>query len=221
MCALAENALSQGDLSTARFRLQAASDLMEKSENRWLQMLVFYFRGLLVYYEGNADEAAKLLDETMALARQGQYKPDLARSLVAMGRVKRTLGEVVPATGLLMEGLDLFRSLGQKLGIASAIEELGAVSAVKGDGRQAVMLFSMAHAMRETLGAPLPPVDRAAHDSVLAACRTQLGKAAFKAEWAKGQEIGWGGVVAIALAGESGEKILGSHNKAASLIKNI
>ena len=129
------------------------------------------------------------LEETIEMARQGQYKPDLARSLVALGRVKRTLGEVVPATDLLMEGLDLFRSLGHKLGIASAIEELGAVSAVKGDGRQAVMLFSTAHAMRETLGVPLPPVDRAAHDSVLATCRTQLGEAVFARAWAEGEAL--------------------------------
>ena len=199
MCALAENALSQGDLSTARFRLQAASDLMEKSENRWLQMLVFYFRGLLVYYEGNADEAAKLLDETMALARQGQYKPDLARSLVTMGRVKRTLGEVVPATDLLMEGLDLFRALGHKLGIANALEELGALNAVQGDSLRAVILFSKAHAMREGIGAHLPPVDRAAYDSVLAACRTQLGDAIFARIWAEGEAFQWEQAIDFAL----------------------
>ena len=49
----------------------------------------------------------------------------------------------------------------------------------------------------------------------------QLDEAAFKAAWAKGQEIGWEGVVAVALAGESGEKISGSHSKDASLIKII
>ena len=42
----------------------------------------------------------------------------------------------------------------------------------------------MAHALREGIGAPLPPVDRAAHDSVLAACRAQLGETAFAEAWA-------------------------------------
>ena len=53
-----------------------------------------------------------------------------------------------------------------------------------GDGVQAAMLFSTAHAMREGMGAPLPPVDRAAYDSVLAACRAQLGETAFAEAWA-------------------------------------
>ena len=84
-----------------------------------------------------------------------------------------------------MEGLDSFRAFGDKLGTAEALEELGAVSAVQGDGAQAAMLLSTAHALRERIGAPLPPVDRAAHDSVLAACRAQLGEAAFAEAWAQ------------------------------------
>ena len=83
-----------------------------------------------------------------------------------------------------MEGLELFRALGHKLGIVNAIEELGAVSAARGDGVQATMLFSTAHALREEMGAPLPPADRADHDSVVAACRAQLGETAFAEAWA-------------------------------------
>jgi len=194
-CALAKNAICQGDLTTARFCLQAASNLLETSENKWLQALVCYFQGLLAHYEGDGVAAMMLLDKTTALAREGQYKPDLARSLVALGRVRRTLGEVLPASALLMEGLVLFRALGQKLGIANAIEELGAVSAVQGDGQQAAMLFSTAHALRERMGAPLPPVDRAAYDSVLAACRAQLGEAAFAEAWAQAAARSWQEVV--------------------------
>jgi len=184
LCALAENAIAQGDFSTARFHLQAASNHFEISENKWLQTLVSYFRGLLAYYEGDAVTATRLLGETAALAREGQYKPDLARSLVALGRVRRTLGQVLPACELLLEGLDLFRALGHKLGITTALEELGTVRAAQGEGVQAAMLFSTAHALRTTLGAPLPPVDRPAHESVVAACRTQFGETAFAEVWA-------------------------------------
>lgn len=184
-CALAENAISQGDFSTARSCLQAAANLLGTSENKWLQTLVCYFRGLLAFYEGDAAAAMALLEETTALAREGQYKPDLARSLVALGRVKRTLGQVLPAFELLMEGLELFRALGLKLGMASAIEELGAASAVRGDGLQAAMLFSTAHALREGMGAPLPPVDRAAYEAVVAASSAQLGETAFAEAWAQ------------------------------------
>jgi DNA-binding SARP family transcriptional activator/predicted ATPase len=195
LCALAENAISQGDLTTARFRLQAATNSLEKSENKWLQALVSYFRGLLAHYEGDAAAATKWLEAAAALAREGQFKPDLARSLVALGRVKRTLGQVAPASELLLEGLDLFRALGHRLGIVWALEELGAVSAVRGDGVQAALLLGAAHALREEIGAPLPAVDCAAHDSVLAACRAELGEAAFAEAWAHAAARPWQEVV--------------------------
>lgn len=75
------------------------------------------------------------------------------------------------------------RELGHKLGIANAIEELGAVNAVQGDSLQAMMLFSKTHALREGIGTALPQVDRAAHDSILATCRIQLGEVAFANAW--------------------------------------
>lgn len=195
LCALAGNAISQGDFSAARSHLQAASDLLGTGENKWLQTVVCYVRGLLAHYEGDAVAAMILLEETAAMAREGEYKPDLARSLVALGRVKRTLGQVLPASELLMEGLELFRGLGHKLGIAEALEELGAVSAVQGDGTQAAMLLGTAHALREQMGAPLPLVDRAGYDSLLAACRAQLGEAAFAEAWARAAARPWQEVV--------------------------
>ncbi len=184
LCALAENAIAQGKLSTARGSLHAASNILETSENKWLQMVVCYCRGLLAHYEGDAVAALRLLEESTALALNGQYKLDLARSLVALGRVRRTLGDPSAASRLLMEGLELLRALGDRLSIAKALEELGAVSAVQGDGVRAAMLFSAAHALREELGAPLPPVDRTDHDAVLAACRNQAGETAFAEAWA-------------------------------------
>lgn len=99
LCAMAENEIAQGDCLSAHLHLQAASSLFESSENKWLQVLVWYFLGLLAYYEGNTEEAAVLLMETAALAREGQFRPDLARSLVTLGRVR--LG--IPASQIRTE----------------------------------------------------------------------------------------------------------------------
>ena len=88
------------------------------------------------------------------------------------------------ATELILEALDLFSHYGRVLGVALALEELAAVYTVQREAARAVMLFSVAHALRERLGAPLPPVDRSAYDSVVAACRTQLGETVFAAIWA-------------------------------------
>ncbi len=185
LCALVENSIAQGDFSSAQLRIQAASDLLRLSENKWLQVLVLYFRGLLAYYQGDAEEAIGLLGETVTLARDSQYKPDLARALIVLGRVKRTLGKFGQASELILEGLDLFRTLEHQLGIATALEELATVCAAKDDSSQAVVLFSVAQSLREKLGAPLPPADSTTYDSAIAASRAQLGEVAFNATWTK------------------------------------
>ena len=69
------------------------------------------------------------------------------------------------------------------------------MSAVQGDGTQAAMLLGTAHALREQMGAPLPLVDRAGYDSLLAACRAQLGEAAFAEAWARAAARPWQEVV--------------------------
>jgi tetratricopeptide (TPR) repeat protein len=183
LCALVENKIAQGDFSSAQLHLQAASKLFKLSENKWLQVLLLYFRGLLAYYQGNAGQAAALLEETTALTRESQYKPDLARALIALGRAKRTLGDFGGASELILEGLALFRTLRHKLGVAIALEELAAVRASQNEGGRAAMLFSVAHTLREKLGAPIPPVDSTTYKSALAASRAQLGEAAFQDIW--------------------------------------
>ncbi len=188
VCALVETFIAQGDFVSAKLHLQAASNLLGVSENIWLQVLALYFRGSLAYYQGDLGMAVALLGETTALARESRYKPDLARALVALGRVRHALGDFAQASEAILEGLDLFRTLGNTLGVATALEALAAVRSSQNAGEQAVMLFSMAHTIREKLGAPPVPVDSAAFDSAVAASRAQLGETAFRAIWESAAE---------------------------------
>jgi hypothetical protein len=125
-----------------------------------------------------------LLEETTALTRESQYKPDLARALIALGRVKCTLGEFEGASELILEGLALYRTLRNKLGIATALAELAAIRVAQHEGGQAAMLFGVVHTLRETLGASFAPVDSTIYDSAIATSRTQLGEPAFDEIWA-------------------------------------
>jgi tetratricopeptide (TPR) repeat protein len=189
LCALAENDIVQGDFSKARLRLQIASGRLESSGNKWLHALVHYFLGLLSYYEGENEKAAVLLEETTAMVRDGQYKPDLARSLLTLGRVKLSSGEVARATRLFKESMGLFLELGHRLGVVSAIEQLAVVSAIQDDDKRAAKLLGWASALRQEMGTPLPLVDRSAYDSTMADIRVQLGEAAFTRELSQGSQM--------------------------------
>jgi hypothetical protein len=65
----------------------------------------------------------------------------------------------------------------------------------------AAMLFGAAEAIRDALGTPLPPVDRADHDRCLAAVRAALGEEAFAAASAEGRAMELEQAVAYALEG--------------------
>jgi tetratricopeptide (TPR) repeat protein len=185
LCAMAENEIIQGSFSSAHIHIQDAYSRLGASENKWLHVLVCYLQGLLAYYEGDIEQAALVLEQATTLAREGQYKPDLARALMSLGRVRLKLGEVGLAAELLRESLSRFRDIGNKLGIAITLEALASVRLAQEDGASAVRLFATAHNLREGLGAPLPPIDRNNYDSTVAASRTQLGDAVFTDLWAR------------------------------------
>lgn len=188
LCALAENDIAQGNLSTARLRLRDASASAEISDNRWLQTLVGYFQGLLAFYEGDMDGAVTLLETTIARARESQYKPDLARALVTLGRVMYALGRNARAANLCGEGLGLFREMNSKLGITTALEVFAEL-AVSENATRAVRLFGAAQAIRATLGAPLPSIDRPTYKHNIKTLRTQLGEIDFVNAWAEGEAM--------------------------------
>jgi tetratricopeptide (TPR) repeat protein len=156
-----------------------------KSENKWLHVLVCYLQGLLAYYEGDIEQAAMLLEKATTLAGEGQYKPDLARSLMSLGRVRLKLGEIGLATELLRESLSRFRDIGNKLGLATTLEALASMRLTQEDSASAVRLYAAAHTLRQALGAPLPPIDHDAYNAAVATSRAQLGDDVFADLWAR------------------------------------
>jgi predicted ATPase/transcriptional regulator with XRE-family HTH domain len=188
LCSLAEIEILQGNLSLARYRLEEASALVEKSENRWLRTLVSYFHGLLAYYEGDTAHAVLFLQESATIARESQYMPDLARSLDVLGRVLRAQGDPNQAAALLRESFILYERMGQKSGIATSLERLAGLASEK-DAVDAANLFGSAEAMRERIGAPLPPVDYPLYEKDFARVRAQLGDRAFARAWANGKSL--------------------------------
>jgi hypothetical protein len=116
--------------------------------------------------------------------------------------VAASRGDPGRATGYLCESLAVRRELGERLGIAECLEGLAAVADGTGQPDRAARLLGAAGTLREAIGAPLPPVDRPAHEAAVQATRGLLGEAAFAAAWAAGRALPLEQAVAEALAGE-------------------
>lgn len=199
LCALAENEMAQGHLAPAASYLEQAASYVHAPENKWLHVLVTYFEGLLAFHRGELHTAADLLEQTVALARASHFKPDLARSLVALARTLGETGEAERARVFNSEALALFSASGCKLGIAMALETFAGLATVE-RAERAARLVGTAEAIRSTIGAPLPPVDCAHHDRMLAALRDALGERHFGEAQQQGRTEALGTVVEEILA---------------------
>ncbi len=202
-CAMAENAICQGDLSTAKSNLSNATIILGKSENKWLHILLLYFKGKLAYYEKEYALAIELLGNAAAYAREGQFKPDLARSLVALSLTKLKVGETGFAMEALREGLAIFGETGNKLGIVTALEAHAELTINEAKFASAAIVLGVAHNLRQALGAGRPPIDRTMYENNLVMIKEHLGEEVFRNLWAQSDVKPFAEVVGDILSGET------------------
>jgi DNA-binding CsgD family transcriptional regulator len=74
-------------------------------------------------------------------------------------------------------------------GVAFSLEGLAGVVAAQGELVWAAQLWGAAEALRETIHAPIPPVERAGYERSVAKARAHLGQQAFAAAWAEGRTM--------------------------------
>jgi tetratricopeptide (TPR) repeat protein len=158
---------------------------------------------MVVYQQGEHGRAAALYEEALGLFGELGDRRGSANALGNLGRVVLSQGEYGRAAALLEEALLLSRDIGTRELVAAGLESLAWVAAACGQSWQAAQLCGAAEALRDVLGAPLPPDERAGHDQAVQAMRAALGEEGSAAAWAAGRALPL--EQAIALAVERGE----------------
>jgi len=73
--------------------------------------------------------------------------------------------------------------------LAACLEGLAALEARQGAPRHAARLWGAAEVLREAIGTPMHPVDRAPYERARAQVRATLGEQAFRVAWAEGRGL--------------------------------
>jgi DNA-binding CsgD family transcriptional regulator len=161
---------------------------------------VRYLYGTLARRTGQHAAALAHFRAALALYRQIDARPDMARCLAGIGRVALAQPDLDLAAASLAESLQLSLAAGQRLAISRGIEAFAALAVMTGELATAARLAGAARALRTAgwPGAGQPPARRPP-DALLEAPRQRLGQAAVDALVTEGARLSTHEALALAL----------------------
>ncbi|WP_103959161.1 BTAD domain-containing putative transcriptional regulator [Nonomuraea solani] len=128
--------------------------------------------------QGRLEEAERRLREWLDWVRDVAGDPGAALILAELGFVAEQRGDASGALELQSEALASARRVGDPRAIALALEGLAGARALEGRHEEAGLLLGQAAALRESVGAPLPPGERGDVDRITARVSGRDGFAA-------------------------------------------
>jgi tetratricopeptide (TPR) repeat protein len=142
--------------------------------------------GWVALTQGDMETALTRVKEGLALYRQMAHREGSAEALSLLGRAAAARGDYVGARSRYEESLAIAGEIGDKELLATGLAGLARVVAMQGEPAWSARLWGRAEALREAIGAPLQPIERADYVQAVSAVRTHLGENAFVAAWTQG-----------------------------------
>jgi len=158
-----------------------------------------YCLGVVAHGQGDYTTARSLLEEHVAFSRESGLKRSLAATLDDLGNVLCDQEDYAAARAAFAESLVLFCELEDKQNIAYLLVRLAGVALCESSARKAVVLWAAAAALRDRIGALLPPSDQAKYDQQITQTRAALGEEAYAIAWEMGHRMSAEEAVAYAL----------------------
>jgi non-specific serine/threonine protein kinase len=145
-------AVHQGDLPTARMRLEAGSTILrELNEPHDLAMALLVL-SVVAVNQGDDQAALASLQESNELFRAVGDQDMYALTLMHMGDVALRRGEGAAARAFYEQALTIQRQLGSRWGIAQLLNNLGEVARCEGDYPRAARLYEESLGLFNALG---------------------------------------------------------------------
>jgi len=166
--------------------------------------------GQLAVENDDQDEARRLFEKALELARGAQNHWSAAAALHGLGDLARDVGDAKRAAALHHEALNLRRQIGAAPDILASLEAIGGLAAVGGRHDQAARLLGAAGAHRERGGYARAPWEAARYEADLDLIRQSLATEELDAALTQGAGL------AIEEAAAHGSKGRGRRGRPAS-----
>jgi predicted ATPase/DNA-binding CsgD family transcriptional regulator/Tfp pilus assembly protein PilF len=170
---------------------RAFTDALEilRDNNGWGVAQARYGFGGLARARGDHAAALGHFRDALALYREIDARPQIARCLLGIGWVALSQGDRQLARTSLTESLQLSLATGQRLAVARGLEAFAVLAVASGDPARAAKLQGAALALREAAGYAPPAPARSSLDGLLEPAGRQLGQAAAAALIAEGSAM--------------------------------
>jgi tetratricopeptide (TPR) repeat protein len=189
----------QRDLTGARQMNEESLALFREMGDRWAVGQLLNNQACVASDQAEYAEARLLLQESLTIRRQLGDKAGLALSLNTLADVVLDEGEFAEARPLLDESLGISRELGDQTAIAYLLEDYAGLAAAEARPERALQLAGFASALRESIGAPLPPSEQVRVDRMVAPARGTLLDSGT-AEWEAGRALSLEQAIELALS---------------------
>jgi predicted ATPase/class 3 adenylate cyclase len=178
--------ISQGDQATGRALLEESLALCREVGHKEGTAWALGLLGQVALLQGEAVKARSLLEESLVLSKEIGDR-NIAWVLIVLGRVASIEGDHTAARALYAESLSFARKIDYEDLLPPYLEGWADMVATRGDPAWAARLWGRALALREAMGAPISPVERASYERAVAAACAKLGEKAFAAAWDEGR----------------------------------
>ncbi|MDR2988626.1 MAG: tetratricopeptide repeat protein [Nocardiopsaceae bacterium] len=142
---------AQGDLAEAEKVFKQALDVL-RDNNGWGVANVLYGLGRIAWTRHDLGAAVEYFRTALAIYRQIDARPEMARCLAGIGRIALSRGDLSEAADSLTESMRLSLATGQRLAVARGLQALATLASALGDAPQAVRLAGAAQAASEAMG---------------------------------------------------------------------
>jgi DNA-binding CsgD family transcriptional regulator len=195
-------ALYEGDYASAKALHEESLTLQRELGDAGGRAASLHNLGLVAMYRGDYESAKTLIEESLSLFSELEDRWAISILLNNLGLTALHQGDDEQAARFQEESLALRKELNDRGGIAECLEGLAGVAGAQGKAPRAVRLWAAAEAVREGIGAPLPPGHRPLYETYLTAARNQMGDASWEAAWAEGKMMTLERAVEYALESE-------------------
>jgi tetratricopeptide (TPR) repeat protein len=157
-------------------------------------------QGRALLQQGDIEKALALFEESLAIRVKLKDKGGMAHTLNLLGNAALARGDITEASGFYTQSLTLRHELGDREGMAAPLEGLAAVAERLDYVERAARLYGAAEALREAIGAPIPPTDFGLHSRAISSLKSRSEGDAIAAEWRMGRALQIEDAVSYALS---------------------